>query len=134
MVVNPAQGPAPVAKPAAPAAPAGEKKEPKAPKVKKERPEGSVARPRLPKYPDEHVITVLKENAKARGANQRFLRYKTGMTVKAYVEKIKEDFKRAEGMIYADLRWDENHKFIHIGPTVVPVPQQAQPATAKPAA
>jgi hypothetical protein len=102
------------------------KKEPKAPKPKKE---GAAARPRLPKPPEEHVITVLKENAKSRTANDRFQRYKTGMTVKAYVDKCKEDFQRTEGMIYADMRWDQEHKFIHIGPTVVPVPP-AQPAQA----
>jgi hypothetical protein len=113
--------------------PAGQtavKKEPKArtPKPKKE---GAVARPRLPKYSDEHLITVLKENAKARGAADRFKRYQTGMTVKAYVEKIKADFGRTEGQTYADMRWDEDHKFIHIGPTVVPV-SVAQPAAGAP--
>jgi hypothetical protein len=106
---------APTAKPTA------VKKEPteKKAKVKKE---GAVARPRLPKYPDEHVITVFKEGAKARGAADRFKRYHTGMTVKAYIDKIKEDFQRTEGQTFADMRWDEDHKFIHIGPTVVPVP------------
>jgi hypothetical protein len=103
------------------------KKEPKTPKPKKE---GAVARPRLPKPQEDHVITVLKENAKSRTANDRFQRYKTGMTVKQYVEKCKEDFQRTEGMIYADMRWDQEHKFIHIGPMVVPVPPPAQPAQA----
>jgi hypothetical protein len=138
-----APGAAPTgAKPAtAPTAakPEAEKKEPKAkePKVAKPKKEGVAPRPRLPKYPDEHLITVLKPNAKARGANERFQRYVTGMTVKQYVEKIREDFARTDGQTYADMRWDEDHKFIHIGPTVVPVPAPpvAQPAagTAAPA-
>jgi hypothetical protein len=117
------------AKPAAAAPATATKKEPKAPKPKKE---GAVARPRLPKFPDEHVITVLKENAKSRTANDRFKAYHTGMTVKAYVEKCREAFQRTDGMIYADMRWDQEHNFIHIGPTVVPVPV-APPAPATPA-
>lgn len=120
------------AKPATAPAPAGTavKKEPKAPKIKKE---GAAApRPRLPKPPEEHVITVLKENAKSRTANDRFKRYHTGMTVKQYVEKLAADFQRTEGQTYADMRWDQEHKFIHIGPTVVPVPPPppAQPTQA----
>jgi hypothetical protein len=100
-----------------------EKKE----KVKKE---GAAARPRLPKYPDEHLITVLKENAKARGANERFKRYSTGMTVKAYVDKVSADFGRTSGQTYADMRWDADHGFIHIGPQIVPVPVSAPKPTA----
>lgn len=106
-------------KPATAAPATAVKKEPKAPKPKKE---GAVARPRLPKYPDEHVITVFKENAKARAAADRFKLYHTGMTVKAYVDKVRETYARTDGQTYADMRWDEDHKFIHIGPTVVPVP------------
>lgn len=129
---------APGAAPAA-AKPSAVKKEPTAaaapkdPKPEKPKKEGTVARPRLPKYPDDHVVTVLKEGAKARGAKDRFARYKTGMTVKAYVEKIKEDFGRTDGQTYADMRWDEDHKFIHVGPTVIDVPKPA-PAPAKEAA
>jgi hypothetical protein len=110
--------------PAQAAAPAAAtEKTPKEAKPKKEKKEGAVARPRLPKFPEDHLITVMKPNAKSRTANDRFMRYTTGMTVKAYVEKIKEDFKnRTTGQIYADMRWDEEHKFIHVGPTVVPVP------------
>jgi hypothetical protein len=120
----PTPGPSPAPKPVA------VKKEPKAPKPKKE---GAVARPRLPKYPDDHVITVFKENAKARGAADRFKQYHSGMTVKAYVDKIRTDFGRTDGQTYADMRWDEDHKFIHIGPTVVPVPVQAPAPAAQPA-
>jgi hypothetical protein len=101
----------------------------KKPRVQKE---GATPRPRLPKYPDEHLITVLKENAKARGANERFKRYATGMSVKAYVDKVSADFGRTSGQTYADMRWDADHGFIHVGPTTVPVPP-AQPAAAKPA-
>jgi hypothetical protein len=123
-VTTPAPKPAVVPAPGQAPKPTAVQKEPgekvaKTPKVKKE---GAVARPRLPKHPDEYVITVFKENAKARGAAERFKRYQTGMTVKAYVEKIKEDFARTEGQTFADMRWDEDHEFIHVGPTVVPVP------------
>jgi len=104
------------------AKPSGEKKEP-APKPKKEG--TGVARPRLPKPDESHVITVLKENAKSRTANDRFMRYKTGMTIKQYVDKVHADFDRTDGQIYADIRWDADHKFIHIGPTVIPVPVAA---------
>lgn len=132
---------APAAKTAAPGAAQAQpqnavKKEPapakeaKAPKPAKE---GAVARPRLPKFPDTDVITVLKENAKARAANDRFKRYSTGMTVRAYVDRIKEDFGRTEGQTFADMRWDQDHKFIHIGPTVIDVPKPP-PAPAKEAA
>jgi len=122
-------GPTPTTTQTPAAKPAAEKKEPKAPKVKKEG--TGVARPRLPKFPEEHVITVLKENAKSRTANDRFMRYKTGMTVKQYVEKIHADFDRTDGQIYADMRWDADHKFINIGPTVVPVPVAAPAPAAK---
>src|SRR5215467_904794 len=93
--------PKPVPTPGAPVAakPAGEKKEPKAPKPKKE---GAIARPRLPKYDENHVITVLKENAKARNANKRFQGYKTGMTVKQYVDKMKDEHGRTDGQTFAD--------------------------------
>ena len=125
--------PAPATQAGVAVKPAGEKKEPKAPKTPKPKKEGAVARPRLPKPPEEHVITVMKENAKSRTANDRFMRYKTGMTVKQYVEKIHADFDRTDGQIYADMRWDADHNFIHIGPTTVPVPVAA-PAAPKPAA
>jgi hypothetical protein len=105
--------------------PRASKKEPKAAKPKKE---AANPRPRLPKYPDEHVITVLKENAKARNANERFKRYETGMSVRQYLDTIKTDFNRTEGQTFADMRWDENHKFIHIGPTVIDVPVEAEAA------
>jgi hypothetical protein len=132
--VVPAAGVVPAPAPGAVVAqdpkPTATKKEPgeKVAKVKKE---GAVARPRLPKYPDEHVITVFKENAKSRGAADRFKRYQTGMTVKAYVEKIKEDFARTDGQTFADMRWDEDHKFIHIGESTVPVPPPPPPKETK---
>lgn len=122
-------GPAPAPTAAKPAA---EKKEPK-PKVPKEKKEGAAARPRLPKYPDEHLITVLKPDSKARAAASRFKEYRTGMTVKQYVDTIRDKFSRTDGQTYADMRWDVDHKFIHIGPTVVPVPVAA-PAAAPAAA
>ena len=108
----------------------GVEKKPKVkkPKVEKEKPEGSVSRPRLAKYPDTHLITVLKPESKSRGAHERFMRYQTGMSVRQYVDTIKQDFDRTEGMIFADLRWDEDHKFIHIGENVVDVPPAQEAA------
>ena len=113
--------------------PAGTKKEPKEKKakVKKEKSESTVARPRLPKYPDNHLITVLRADSKARGAKERFQRYFTGQTVRQYVDKIKEDFDRTEGQTFADMRWDQDHKFIVIGETTVEVPQESPQQTAE---
>ncbi len=100
----------------------------KEPKAKKERDPNAPARPRLPKFPDEHVITVMKPESKARGAADRFKRYTTGMSVKQYVDKISEEFNRTSGQTQADMRWDMDHGFIHVGPQVVPVPAQQEPA------
>jgi hypothetical protein len=108
--------------------PKASKREPKVAKPKKE---AVVARPRLPKYPDDNVITVLKENAKARNANERFKRYQTGMSVRQYLDTIKTDFNRTEGQTFADMRWDENHKFIHIGPSVIEVPAEPEETPAE---
>ena len=92
-----------------------------------------VTRPRLDKFPDEHVITILKENAKSRTANARFKVYFTGMTVKQYVEALTgEPFNRTEAQTQADMRWDSNadHMFIHIGPHIVDVPPPPPPKEA----
>lgn len=118
------------AKPAAVKKEPQAEKEPKAPKVAKPKKEGAVARARLPKYPDDHVITVIKEGAKARGAKDRFSRYHTGQTVKQYIDVMKADLDRTEGQTLADMRWDMEHKFIHVGPTVIDVPKP-EPAPAK---
>jgi hypothetical protein len=107
--------------------PVGEKKEPKPKKEKT-----GIARPRLPRPEDNHVITVLKPNAKTRNAGNRYNQLKTGMTVKQYYDLMTAPpWNRTPGQVYSDLRWntDPNRKLIHIGPTVVPVPAQA-PASA----
>jgi hypothetical protein len=112
------------------AKPAGEQKAPKEPKAKKEK--TGVSRPRLPKPEDEHVITVLKPNAKSRASGERYNVLKTGMKVKEYISIMTAaPWNRTPGEVYADLRWntDPNRKLIHIGPTTVPVPAPA-PATA----
>jgi hypothetical protein len=129
--VTPVKPGAPQPAPGAPVVATDPAAKPK--KVAKPKKEGAAARPRLAKYPDEHKITVLKENAKARGANERFKRYLTGMTVKQYVDKMTEDFQRTSGQTFADMRWDEDHKFIHIGPEVIPVPVPAPAPTPTPA-
>jgi hypothetical protein len=109
----------------------GEKKEKKA-KVKKE---GATPRPRLPTFPDEHIITVLKENAKTRGANDRFNVYKTGMTVKQYLDIMAaEPWDRTNGQTFADMRWDADHKFINVGTHTVEVPKPAPAPEKQPAA
>ena len=99
--------------------------------------EAKVTRARIEKFPDDLIITVLKENAKSRTANDRFRMYHTGMTVKQYVEALAaEPFKRTEAQTQADMRWDSNedHRFINIGPEVVPIPPPPPPkeATADP--
>src|SRR6516164_64691 len=113
----------------------------KTPKVKAAKPEATngedapkTPRPRLPKFPDEHLITVLKPGSKSTTAAERFTQYRTGMTVKEYVDTTSKDhWNRAVAMVYADLRWDfdEKRQFIHIGPTVVDVPPPPPPKEKK---
>jgi hypothetical protein len=129
--------PTPAAQAGAAAKPAAEKKEPKA----KKEPTG-IARPRLPRPPEDHVITVLKPNAKTGATGERFKQAKTGMTVKQWVDLMTAPpYNRTPGEVYRDLRWntDPHRQLMHIGPTVVPVPAQAPakeatPAQTKPAA
>jgi hypothetical protein len=93
-----------------------------------------VARPRLPKLPEDHVITVLKPNAKSGKSGERFDQYKTGMTVKAYIDIMtKEPFNRSDGEVWGDIRWDidPERQLIHIGPTVVDVPPPPPPKEPK---
>lgn len=116
--------PAPTALKKEPTKDPAKEKEPKVAKVKKE---GAAARPRLPKFPDEHVITVFKENSKARGAAERFKKYQTGMTIKAYVDKIETEFNRTSGQTMADIRWDIDHGFIGVGASVLPIPTPPPP-------
>jgi hypothetical protein len=123
----------------------GMKKEPKAPKEAKEKvakppkekkERTGVSRPRLPKFPDEWVITVLKPNAKREASGLRFNEYRTGMTVKEYVDHMTAPpWNRTVGQVFGDMRWDteEHRKFVHIGPEVVPVPAPAPQAAPTPA-
>lgn len=99
-------------------------------KEKKTKSKTGVSRPRLPKFDESHLITVLRPNAKIRASGERYNQYKTGMTVKQYIDIMQaEPFKRTVGQIYGDLRWDTdpNRKLINIGPTVVPVPPPPEP-------
>jgi hypothetical protein len=107
----------------------GEAKEKKATAPKKPKDPNAVQRPRLPKPADEMIVTVLKPNSKSRGAAERFQRYATGMTIRQYVDAVKKDFDRTEGMIFADIRWDQDHKFIHVDTSARPdlIPQPAPP-------
>jgi hypothetical protein len=109
----------------------------KTPKVKKaaEGDKPKVSRNRLPKFPDDHIITVLKPNAKSGKSADRFNQYRTGMTIKEYVEVMtKEPFNRSEGEVWADIRWDTdpNRNLIHVGPTVIDVPPPPPPKEPKP--
>jgi hypothetical protein len=93
---------------------------------KKAKAKTGVARPRLAKFDESHVITVLRPNAKIRASGERYNQYVTGMTVKQYIDKMAgEPWKRTVGQVYADLRWDTDpsRKLINIGPTVVPIPE-----------
>lgn len=123
--------PAPaVEKAAAPATNGGEKTEEK----KEKKTKTGVSRPRLPKFDENHKITVLRPNAKIRMSGERFNQYKTGMTVKQYIDVMQaEPFKRTIGQIYGDLRWDTdpNRRLINIGPEVVPVPPPPEPKVKK---
>jgi hypothetical protein len=117
------------------AAPAGDVQN-KAQRAKPPKDEGApkVSRPRLPKLPDEHVITVLKPDAKSGASAVRYNVYKTGMTIKQYVEIMsKEPHNRSDGQIWADIRWDTDPRrnLIHVGPTIVPVPPPPPPKEKK---
>jgi hypothetical protein len=101
---------------------------------KKKKTKTGVARPRLPKFDETHVITVLRPGAKIRESGKRYDEYVNGMTVKAYIEKMTaEPWKRTVGQVYADLRWDTdpNRKLINIGPEVVPIPPPPPPKEKK---
>lgn len=128
-MATPVPGPAAAPAATAPQKLAGEKKEPAEKKAKA--PKTGVARPRLPRPEDEHIITVLKPNAKSRNSGERYNVLKTGMTVKQYMEIMTAaPWNRTPGEVYADLRWntDPNRKLINIGPTVVPIPAPAPEA------
>jgi hypothetical protein len=119
-------------------APTNGKTEGEAKPKKKAKTKTGVARPRLTRPDENHVITVLRPKAKIRESGKRFDEYQNGMTVKQYIEKMTgEPWKRTVGQVYADLRWDTdpNRKLINIGPTVVPIPEPPKPAEQpKPAA
>jgi hypothetical protein len=123
--------------PAAPGDPAhtGEQTEGEPAKKKKVAKEKTgVPRPRLPKFDETHVITVLRPGAKIRMSGDRYNQYVNGMTVKEYIEKMTaEPWKRTVGQVYADLRWDTdpNRKLINIGPEVVPIPPPPPPKEKK---
>jgi len=94
-----------------------------------------VPRPRLPKLGDDQIITVLRPNAKTGKSAVRFNQYRTGMTIKEYVDLMtKEPHNRTVGEVWADIRWDTNpnRNLIHVGPTVVDVPPPPPPKEPKP--
>jgi hypothetical protein len=101
---------------------------------KKKKSKTGVSRPRLAKFDENHLITVLRPKAKIRASGERFDQYTTGLTVKQYIDKMAGDpWKRTVGQVYADLRWDTdpNRKLINIGPTVVPIPEPEPPKEKK---
>jgi hypothetical protein len=127
----PAAAVAPVAAAPAAAAPTNGQTEGE---EKKKKTKTGVPRPRLPKFDETHVITVLRPKAKIRESGKRYDEYVTGMTVKEYIDKMAaEPFKRTVGQVYGDLRWDTdpNRKLINIGPEVVPIPPPPPPKEKK---
>jgi hypothetical protein len=106
-------------------------KEPKEAKAPKEPKEPKATRNKRYKFPEEHVITVLKPGAKLRIAAQRFALYKTGMSVKEYIAAMQaSEWERTPSQTHADMRWDKSKGLVHIGETVVPVPEPAPAPTA----
>ena len=113
----------------------GKKKTPRAKKVKTEGDKPKVSRPRLPKFPDEHVITVLKPDIKSGKSAERYNVYQTGMTIKQYVDIMtSEPWNRTEGETWGDIRWDadETRRLIHVGETVIDIPPPPPPKEPKP--
>ena len=111
----------------------GKKKTPKIKKAEGDKPKAS--KQRLPKFPDDQVITVLKPNAKSGKSADRFNQYVTGMTIKDYIEVMtKEPFNRSEGEVWADIRWDTDpdRNLINVGPTVIDIPPPPPPKEKKP--
>jgi hypothetical protein len=101
---------------------------------KKKATKTGVARPRLARPDENHVITVFRPNSKTGKSGQRFDQVRTGMTVKEYVDLMtKEPYNRTVGQAYHTLRWDTdpNRNLLHIGPTVVPVPEAPPPKEKK---
>lgn len=86
--------------------------------------ETAAAKPGKSKYAGNLLVTVLVHtNPKRAGSKSfdRFAKYVTGQTV--------DDALKA-GVLSADLHYDVDHKFIHIGETVVEVPPAPEPAAA----
>ena len=108
--------------------------EPKPKRQRKPRDPNAPPRPRLHKYAEAAVITILKPDAKLRKAKERFGQYRSGMTVKEYLDTMAaEPFKRTPGQTMADLRWDvrDDHKFIQIiEPELPPTPLEEAVAAA----
>lgn len=119
-----AVAPGPTPAPAAATSGNGQPAEEKPKKKAKEK--TGVARPRLARPDENHVITVMRPGAKTGKSGERFDQVRTGMTVKEYVEIMtKEPFNRTVGQAYHTLRWDTdpNRRLLNIGPTVIPVPE-----------
>jgi hypothetical protein len=116
----------------------GKKRKPKKVVAEGEGGEAKEAKPkraRRERFPDNHVITVLVANPKHGACAARFDAYRTGMTIKEYVDILsKEPFNRSMGLNWADIWWDTDPKrnFIHVGPTVVDVPPPPPPKEPKP--
>lgn len=105
-------------------------------KAKKEK--TGVTRSRIARPADDHVITVLKPGIKSGKSARRYDLYYNGMTVKEYVDlltsdRVDADIRRTVGQVYFTLRWDTDpsRNLIHIGPTVVPVPEPPPPKPKK---
>jgi hypothetical protein len=103
--------------------------------VPEEPTETKVKRPRLPRFDENSVITVLKPDAKSGASAMRFNAYETGMTIKEYIAIMTtEPFNRTVGEVWNDIRWDTDPSrcLIYVGPTVVDVPPPPPPKEKKP--
>ena len=101
----------------------------------KEEKEAKPKRERRARFPEEHVITIMVPNPKSGKCRDRFDQYRTGMTIKEYVEVMnKEPFNYPVGQIWGDIWWDSDPKrnLIHVGPTTVDVPPPPPPKEKKP--
>jgi hypothetical protein len=97
--------------------------------------EEKVSRPRLPRVPEEYVVTVLKPGSKSTTAAERFNVYRTGMTIKEYLDIMtNEPWSRSAASTWADIRWDMDpvRAFINVGPTTVDIPPPPPPKEKKP--
>src|SRR5215469_3237763 len=100
-------------------------------KEKKEKKAKGPPRARRPRLAEDQKITLFRENPKrnvnAVGCRDRYDQYRTGMTIKEYIEALtKPPFSRTVGQTWSDLRWDLERNFIGVGADILPIPPQPE--------